>query len=66
MYTVCRRVVNSQWNIDMVKVPLGARVEPEVKAAIEKAAKQEKRSLTAQVEVILLEWLDARKKRPSK
>jgi hypothetical protein len=49
----------------MVKVPLGARVDPAVKTAIEKAAKQERRSLTAQVEVILLDWLKARKqKRP--
>jgi hypothetical protein len=47
----------------MAKIPLGARVEPAMKAAIEKAAKQEKRTLTAQVEVILAEWLAARKKR---
>jgi hypothetical protein len=45
----------------MVKVPLGARVEPEVKTAIEKAAKQERRSLASLVEVILLDWLEARK-----
>jgi hypothetical protein len=45
----------------MAKVPLGARVEPSMKAAIEKAARQEKRSLTAQVEIILAEWLKARK-----
>jgi hypothetical protein len=50
-----------------MKIPLGARVEPEMKAALEKAAKQEKRTLTAQVEVILQEWLNARKKKaPSK
>jgi hypothetical protein len=50
----------------MVKVPLGARVEPEVKVAIEKAAKLERRSLSSLVEVILLDWLEGRKKRPSK
>jgi hypothetical protein len=50
----------------MSKIPLGARVEPAMKDALEKAAKQEKRTLTAQVEVILAEWLDARKKRPLK
>ena len=49
----------------MAKIPLGARVEPEMKAAIEKAAKEEKRSLTAQVEVILAEWLTNRKRKPS-
>jgi len=50
----------------MVKIPLGARVEPEVKAAIEKAAKQERRSLSSLVEVILSDWLEGKKKRPSK
>jgi hypothetical protein len=45
-----------------MKIPLGARVEPEVKKALEKAAEQEKRSLNAQVEVILAEWLATRKK----
>jgi hypothetical protein len=49
-----------------MKIPLGVRVEPEMKAALEKAAKQEKRTLTAQVEVILQEWLDARKKKAPK
>jgi hypothetical protein len=50
----------------MAKIPLGARVEPAVKAAIEKAAKQEVRSLSSLVEKILVDWLDARKKRPTK
>jgi hypothetical protein len=56
----------STGNQVMTKIPLGARVEPEIKAAVEKAAKQERRTLTAQVEMILEEWLDARKKRPVK
>lgn len=47
----------------MAKIPLGARVEPAIKAALERAAKQEKRTLTAQVEIILEEWLEARRKR---
>lgn len=46
----------------MEKIPLGVRVEPPIKAALEKVAKQEKRSLNAQVEIILAEWLAARKK----
>jgi hypothetical protein len=50
----------------MVKIPLGARVEPPVKAAIEKAAKQERRSLSSLVELILLDWLEGRKKKPPK
>jgi hypothetical protein len=50
----------------MTKILLGVRVEPDMKAALEKAAKQEKRTLTAQVELILEEWLAARKKRPAK
>jgi hypothetical protein len=47
----------------MVKVPLGARVEPAIKEAIEKAAKQERRSLASLVEVILADWLKARKQK---
>jgi len=47
----------------MAKVPLGARVEPETKRALQKAAKEEMRPLSHLVEVILLKWLDARKKR---
>jgi hypothetical protein len=45
----------------MAKIPLGARVEPETKAAMQKAARQERRPLSQLVEVILLEWLEARK-----
>jgi hypothetical protein len=45
------------------KIPLGARVEPAVKAALERAADREKRSLTAQVEIILAQWLKAQSKR---
>lgn len=46
----------------MTKIPLGARVDPAVKTAIERAAKQERRSLSSLVEVILLDWLEGRSK----
>jgi hypothetical protein len=45
------------------KIPLGARVEPAMKAALQKAADRERRSLTAQVEIILAEWLKTQSKR---
>jgi hypothetical protein len=45
----------------MVKIPLGARVAPPVKKALEKAAKEDARSLSGLVEKILLDWLKARK-----
>jgi hypothetical protein len=45
------------------KIPLGTRVEPAMKAALEKVAEREKRSLTAQVEIILGEWLKSQDKR---
>jgi hypothetical protein len=50
----------------MAKVPLGARVEPGTKAAMQRAAKQEKRPLSQLVEVILLDWLKDRKKKRTK
>lgn len=37
--------------------PLGFRVEPETKAALEQAAKDDKRSVSALVEIVLVEWL---------
>ena len=37
--------------------PLSFRVEPEVRAAIEKAAADEDRSISSMVERILKEWL---------
>jgi hypothetical protein len=42
-----------------MKVPLGARVEPPVKAALAKAAKKDKRPLSVLVEIILIDWLKA-------
>jgi hypothetical protein len=49
-----------------MKIPLGARVDPAVKKSLEKAAKEEVRSMSSLVEKILVDWLDARKKRPAK
>jgi hypothetical protein len=37
--------------------PLGVRVEPEVKAALERAAKDDDRSVSSLVERILKSWL---------
>jgi hypothetical protein len=37
--------------------PLGFRVEPEVKEALETAAKADHRSLSSLIEKILVEWL---------
>jgi hypothetical protein len=37
--------------------PLGFRVEPEIKAAIEKAAADDDRSVSSLIERILKEWL---------
>ena len=37
--------------------PLGFRVEPEVKAALERAAKADRRSVSSLIEKILYDWL---------
>lgn len=39
--------------------PLGFRVEPEVKEALERAAKADHRSVSSLIEKILVEWLKA-------
>jgi hypothetical protein len=41
--------------------PLGFRVDPELKAALEKAANDDSRSVSSLVQKILTEWLKARK-----
>lgn len=38
--------------------PLGFRVEAEVKEALEKAAKDDRRSVSSLVEKVLVEWLE--------
>jgi len=37
--------------------PIGFRVEPELKVALEKAAQDDRRSLSSLVEIILSDWL---------
>ena len=45
----------------MGKTPsLGVRVQPETKAALEKAAKDDMRSISSLIEKILVEWLRAK------
>jgi len=45
----------------MVKTPsLGVRLQPDVKAALERAATEDDRSLSSLVERILKEWLRAK------
>jgi hypothetical protein len=45
----------------MGKTPsLGVRLQPETKAALEKAAKDDFRSVSSLVEKILIEWLKAK------
>ena len=47
--------------VGMAKTPsLGVRVQPETKAALEQAAKDDLRSVSSMVEKILVEWLKAR------
>lgn len=42
----------------MSKTPsLGVRVQPETKAALEKAAKDDMRSVSSLIEKVLVEWL---------
>ncbi len=40
--------------------PLGVRVQPETKAALEKAAKSDVRSVSSLIEKILVDWLKAK------
>jgi hypothetical protein len=45
----------------MAKTPsLGVRVQPQTKAALEKAAKDDLRSISSLIEKILVEWLRER------
>lgn len=43
----------------MSKTPLGFRVDPDLKAALETAAKQDSRSLSSLVVKILTDWARA-------
>ena len=40
--------------------PLGVRLEPDTKAAIEKAAADDRRSISSMIDKILVEWLRAK------
>jgi hypothetical protein len=44
-----------------MKIPLGARVEPPLKKALERAAREESRSLSGLVEKILADWIKERR-----
>jgi hypothetical protein len=50
----------------LAKIQLGVRVEEALKAAVETVAKEERRPISAQVEIIFEEWLKARKKKKAK
>lgn len=39
-------------------MPLGLRVTPSLKSAIEKAAKDDRRSMASMAELILTDWLE--------
>jgi hypothetical protein len=39
--------------------PLGVRLEPDTKAALEKAAADDRRSISSMIDRILIEWLRA-------
>lgn len=45
--------------------PLGFRVEPEVKKALEEGARADRRSVSSLVEKILVEWLEAHRFLPA-
>jgi hypothetical protein len=50
----------------MGKTPsLGVRVQPETKAALEKAAKDDLRSVSSLIEKILVEWLREKRYLPA-
>jgi hypothetical protein len=45
----------------MARVPLGLRVEIEIKKGLQKAAAEEQRTLSQLAEIILRDWLAARR-----
>ena len=47
----------------MAKVQLGVRIDEELKKTLEKIAKQARRPLTAQLEIIIEDWLAAKTKK---
>jgi predicted transcriptional regulator len=47
-------------------VVLTARISQDVKAGLDKAAREDARTTSSLVAKILMDWLDSRKKRPAK
>jgi len=45
---------------ELRNAPLGLRITPTLKAALEQAAEDDRRSVASMVEIILVEWLEAR------
>jgi hypothetical protein len=45
---------------ELRNAPLGLRITPTLKAALERAAEDDRRSVASMAEIILVEWLEAR------
>jgi hypothetical protein len=45
---------------ELRNAPLGLRITPSLKAALESAAEDDRRSVASMAELILIEWLEAR------
>jgi hypothetical protein len=46
--------------LNMAKThPIGFRVQPEIKAALDRAASDDRRSLSSKIEIILTDWCQA-------
>ena len=45
---------------ELRSAPLGLRITPSLKAALENAAKDDRRSVAAMAEIILTQWLEER------
>ena len=45
---------------ELRNAPLGLRITPTLKAALEKAAEDDRRSVASMAEMILAEWLEGR------
>jgi len=43
---------------ELRSTPLGLRVTPSLKTALEKAAKDDRRSMASMAELILMDWLE--------
>ena len=52
--------------IAMAKVQLGVRIDAALKKTLSKIAKEERRPLNTQLEIIIEDWLAARQKKPKR